>query len=472
MAPIFDKLFKGKAAAPSSASYTSLFAQANAAAGARNLQQAVQLYDRAIAVDPSQPEAYYKRANVLKDLGQFEAAIAGYDQAIERKPDYAFAFCNRGVVEHRRGLLDAALKSLDRAIELAPRDAFAHYNRGLLLQDFHRWDEAIASYDQAIAANPEFPDAQFNRAMALLTVGDFARGLPAWESRWKSAQRLGIGELRQFEQPLWLGEQSLAGQRLLIHKEQGIGDFIQFCRYAPLCAAQGATVILEVHPSLVELLSSLEGVAELVVHGESLPPFDYHCPIMSLPLAFGTTLDTIPAPGPYLSADPARVARWQSLLGPRTAPRVGLVWSGNLRNVPARHRSIRLSDWVPHLPDGFQYFQLQTEVGDADREVLENSDAIFSFDEDFPDFAETAALRQCMDLLITIDTSVAHLSGAMGMKTWTLLSSTPDWRWLRERDDSPWYPTMKLYRQQHAGDWGPVLRRVAADLRQESFEGP
>jgi predicted TPR repeat methyltransferase len=450
-----------------SVSYPELFAQATAAMGARNLEQALQLYERAILADPSQAEAYYKRANVLRELGQLDAAIAGYNQAIERRPDYAFAYCNRGVTEHRGGRMDAALKSFDRAIALEPGDAFAHYNRGLLMQDSHRWEEAIASYDQAIATNPEFADAQFNRAMALLTVGDFARGLPAWEWRWKSAQRLGIGPVRQFQRPLWLGDRSLAGKRLLIHSEQGMGDAIQFCRYAPLCAAQGATVILEAHPALLALLTSLEGVAELVGQGEPLPPFDFHCPIMSLPLALRTTLDTIPAPASYLSADPTRVAHWQSLVGKRTRPRIGLVWSGNLRNVPARHRSIRLSDWAPYLPDGFQYFQLQTEVSDVDREVLEASDRIFSFDEDFRNFAETAALRQCMDLLISIDTSVAHLSGAMGMKTWTLLSSTPDWRWLRDREDSPWYPSMTLYRQRDAADWAPVLRRVEAALRQE-----
>ena len=467
MAPIFDSLFKGKAAARSSAAYPALFAQANDAAAARNLQQALQLYGRAIAADPSQAEVYYKRANVLKDLGQFEAAIADYNQAIERKPDYAFAYCNRGVVEHRQKLMDAARNSFDRAIELDPDDAFPHYNRALLMQDCHRWDEAIASYDRAIATNPQFADAQFNRAMALLTVGDFARGWPAWEWRWKVAQRLGIGKQRNYQQPLWLGEEPIKGQRLLIHSEQGLGDTLQFCRYASLCASQGAAVILEVQPPLIDLLGGLEGVTQLLPMGEPAPPFDYHCPIMSLPLAFHTMGDTIPAAARYLYSDQARVAQWQKMLGERRGPRIGLAWSGNPRNYIDQRRSVRLAELIPHLPPEYQYFQLQTQVRSEDEAALDSSEHIFSFDDELLDFASTAALCDCMDLVISVDTSIAHLSAALGRRTWVPLAQTPDWRWLRDRDDSPWYPSMKLYRQQQAADWEPVLRRVAADLRQE-----
>jgi hypothetical protein len=473
MAPIFDKLFKGKAAAApqaaaaASVDYEALFTQAQSAAVARNFRQAIALYDRAIAADPSRAEAHYKRANALKDLGQSDAAIAGYNQAIELKPDFAFAYCNRGFVEHAQGLMDAALSSFDRAIELDPKDAFPHYNRALVMQDLLRWEEALASYERAVAAQPDFADAQFNRALALLYVGDFAKGWPAWEWRWKNAQRLGIGELRQFRQPLWLGEQSLAGKRLLIHCELGLGDTIQFCRYASLCAAQGATVILEVQPALVELLANLNGVAEIVAKGELLPPFDFHCSVTSLPLAFGTTLATIPAPEKYLKADPARVASWQRLLGERTGPRIGLVWSGNPRNYIDQKRSIPLADWAPQLPSHYQYYQLQTQVRPEDAVTLDTSESIFSFEDDMLDFANTAALCDCMDLVLSVDTSLAHLSAAMGRPTWVPLAATPDWRWMRERTDTPWYASMKLYRQKTAGDWNPVFRQIADDLRKE-----
>jgi Tfp pilus assembly protein PilF len=477
MAPIFDKLFKGKAAATQGSpqaspdQYDTLLAQAGGAAAARNFQQAIQLYDRAIAVDTSRAEGYYKRANVLKDLGQLDAAIAGYNQAIEHKPDYAYAFCNRGFVEHRKGLLDAAERSYEQAIELDPTDAFPHYNRALLLQDRLRWEDAVVSYDRALAANPEFADAQFNRAMALLYLGDFDQGWLAWESRWKNAQRLGIGDERHFKQPLWLGDEALAGKRLLIHSEQGLGDTLQFCRYATLCAQRGATVILEVQPSLVGLLEDLEGVSELYALGEQPPPFDYHCPILSLPLAFRTTLKTIPAPQKYLHGDPDKVAQWQGMLGERRGPRIGLVWSGNPRNYIDQKRSIRLSEWVPHLPADYQYFQLQTQVRTEDEAALDSSECIFSFDDELLDFSSTAALCECMDLVISVDTSLAHLSAGLGRRTWVPLALTPDWRWMRDRQDTPWYPAVRLYRQQTAGDWLPVFDRIAADLRREFPNG-
>lgn len=471
MPPIFEKFFKGKASAePASAlpaQFDALLTQANTAATSRNLQRAIQLYDQANAADPSRAEGYYKRGNVLKDLGQLEAAIASYNQAIERKPDYAYAFCNRGFVEHRLARLDAALASYDQAIALDPTDALVHYNRALLMQDLFRWEEALTSYNRAIGINPEYSDAQYNRAVNLLFLGDYENGWRAYEWRWKNAQRLGIGEVRNFRQPLWLGEQSIAGKRLLLHSEQGLGDTIQFCRYAKLCAAQGATVVLEVQGPLLDLLADLPEASEVLAKGASLPPFDYHCPLMSLPLAFKTTVETIPAPVKYLQSDAVRIDEWHKLLGERTGPRIGLVWSGNPKNIIDQRRSIPLADWVPHLPPEFQYFQLQTQVRQADQDALEASECIFSFNDDLLDFANTAALCQCMDLVLSVDTSLAHLSGALGLKTWLLLACTPDWRWMRNRTDTPWYPGMKLYRQRAPDDWGDVFARIASDLRRE-----
>jgi hypothetical protein len=276
--------------------------------------------------------------------------------------------------------------------------------------------------------------------------------------------------VRNFNEPLWLGDESLAGKRLLLYSEGGLGDTIQFSRYAALCAAQGATVILEVQPPLSALLGNLEGVSRLISRGNALPPFDYHCPLMSLPLALKTTLDTIPAAAKYLHSDPAKVAQWHTLLGERSRPRIGLVWSGNPNNPLDPRRSIRLADWVPHLPAQFQYFCLQKDVRAEDRATLDSSD-LFSFDDDLLGFADTAALCNCMDLVISVDTSLLHLSGALGHRTWLLLPFTPDWRWLRDRSDTPWYPSVKLYRQKAAGDWNELFERVAADLRREFQAG-
>jgi len=465
MPSIFGKLLKRKSAAPNQ--FDSLYMQAAGAAATQDFQRAVQLYDQAIALNPSHAEAYYKRGNMLKNLGRLDAAIASYDQAIERRPDYAYAYCNRGVVQQSLGLTAAALSSYDQAITLDATDAMAHYNRALLMQDCSRWDAALASYNQAISIDPGYADAQHNRSLALLFQGDFENGWRSYEWRWKNAHRLSIGTPRNFTQPLWLGEESIAEKRLLLYSEGGLGDTLQFCRYTALSAAKGATVILEVQPPLFSLLANLEGVSQVIAAGSPLPPFDYQCPLMSLPLAFKTTLDTVPTAPKYLQSDKAKVARWRAVLGERSCPRVGLVWSGNPNNTIDHRRSIRLADWVAHLPPEFEYFCLQKDVRDADSAALKSSPSIVLFDDNLLDFANTAALCECMDVVITVDTSIAHLSGALGRPTWVLLPFTPDWRWMRDRDDSPWYPTAKLYRQKTVGDWNEVFARIATDLDRE-----
>ena len=500
MPSFFDKLFKGKAPAPPTSaspstsqaaatasaaapvspaaptpppavpSFDTLFAQATAAATARDFSRAIPLYDQAIAADPARAEPYYKRANALKDAGRLEAALASYNQAIARKPDYAYAFCNRAFVQQSLGLLGEALSSYDQAIAIEPNDALAHNNRALLLQLLYRWDEALASYDRAIQINPGYADAHYNRSLTALFLGDFAGGWPDFEWRWQVAQRINIGTARNFPQPLWRGEQSLAGKRLLVYSEQGLGDTLQFCRYATLAAAQGAAVILEVQSSLLSLVSTLAGASQVIPTGSPLPPFDYHCPLMSLPLAFETTVQTIPAPGKYLHANPEKVRAWQATLGERHAPRVGLVWSGNPNNPIDVRRSIALAEWIPKLPQGFQYFRLQNDVRAADQAALDASQRIVSLGE-FPSFESTASFCECLDVVVCVDTSVTHLAGALGKRTWVLIPYVPDWRWMRDREDTPWYPSVKLYRQKVAGEWGGVFDRIAADLRHEFQTG-
>lgn len=489
MPSFFEKLFKGGATPDSTPSqpapgqaaeggvtaqapsdptqFDALYAQALSAAASQDFTRAIPLYDQAIAANPTGAEPYYKRANALKDVGRLEDAVASYAQAIERKPDYAYAFCNRGAVQQKLGLLAEAVSSLDQAIALEPTDAVAHYNRALVLQDCSRWEEAVASYDRALALNPQFSGAQYNRALTLLFLGDFERGWPGFEWRWDNAQRLAIGGARSFQEPLWLGHDPIAGKRLLLHDEAGLGDTLQFCRYAKLAAARGATVLLQVQPPLAGLLSNLEGVSQVIPAGGALPPFDYHCPMMSLPLALSTTPDTVPASRSYLQNDAAKVAQWRKRLGERTRPRVGLVWSGNPNNPIDPRRAIRLADWMTHLPPRFEYFCLQKDIRPEDRVARDSSSLIASFDAEIPDFTNTAALCECMDIVISVDTSVAHLSAALGQRTWVLLPAVPDWRWMRDREDTPWYPTMKLYRQKAAGDWDEVFARIAVDLQRK-----
>jgi Tfp pilus assembly protein PilF len=444
-----------------------LYEKAAQATAARNLREALKLLEEVIALDPEWAEPHYKRANVLKDSGELEAAVAGYSDAIARKPDYAYAYCNRGVVLLSLGRSAEAVASLRCATELEPADSLAHYNLALSHQERLEWREALASYDKAIEANPGYADAQYNRAVLLLFMGDFLNGWQAYEWRWENAARLGIGAKRNFHKPGWLGSEPIANKTLLLHAEAGLGDTLQFCRYAPLCAQQDATVILEVPAPLVELVKTLEGVADVIAMGERLPPFDYHCPLMSLPLALGTTLDSVPASTPYLRASEAKVAYWRNRLGESTRPRIGLAWSGNPRNPIDARRSIRLAELLEHLPAGFDYFCLQTELRSADRETLERQKAIVQFEPAQLDIPSTAALCECMDLVISVDTSIAHLSGALGCKTWVLLPRVPDWRWMQNRDDSPWYPSMRLYRQGTPGEWAPPLERIVEDLRGE-----
>jgi len=440
---------------------------AASAAAAGNFERARRLYDEAIALNPAHAESYYKRGNALKNLQQREAALASYDRAIELEPQHAHAYCNRGVVQQSLGWGEAALSSYDRAIGLDAADAIAHYNRALLMQDFCRWDEALIGYDRAVAIDPEFADAQYNRAMALLFLGDFENGWRGFEWRWKNAQRLGIGAPREFTQPLWLGEESIAGKRVLLYSEGGLGDTLQFCRYATLLRDLGATVLLEVQRPLTALLATLDGASQVIGSGSSLPPFDSRCPLMSLPLALKTRVDTIPASPKYLYGDSVKMARWRARLGERRRPRIGLVWSGNPNNTIDPRRSIDLADWLPYLPAEFHYVCLQKDIRTGDQETLAANRWISRFDGEFDDFADTAALCECLDLVVSVDTSVAHLSGALGRPTWILLPFTPDWRWFKDGTDTPWYPTAKLYRQTTVGDWKEVFARIAAQLRRE-----
>lgn len=307
-------------------------------------------------------------------------------------------------------------------------------------------------------------NVRYNRSLISLARGDFENGWREFEARRECSLRHVWRVPRDFKQPLWLGEESIAGKRLLLYGEGGLGDTLQFCRYAALAAAQ-ATVLLEVQPPLLRILDRLAGVTELIAAGTSLPAFDYQCPLMSLPLAFKTTLGTIPA-GQYLYSDPVRVECWRALLGPRSRPRVGIVWSGSA-NKTVHHRSVPLSEWIKYLPRDFEYFSLQTELRAADRRTLQSSSRVVSFDGSSLDFPNTAALIDCMDVVVSIDTSLAHLSGALGRPTWLLLPVAAEWRWLLEREDSPWYPSMKLYRQRSRDNWSEVFARIAVDLHQE-----
>ena len=455
----------------------------------------LECFDKVLALNPGHVQAVCDRASALIELGQLDEAVAGYDHAIRLRADYAEAYSyrgnallalrrtdeaiasfdrsiaiqtspgahlNRGNAYQALGAYQTAIDSYDAAIALRHDYAMAYSNRGVSLKHLHRLDEAIASSGKAIAADPNYADAHWNRGLTYLLKGDLGQGFLGYQWRWETDKFKKIR--RTFAQPLWLGTPSIRGKKLLIHGEQGFGDTIQFARYAELVEQAGGHVVYEVEPPLFSLFQALPGVGTLLRQGDPLPDFDYYCPVMSLPLALQTDTASIPSCRRYLNADDTKRERWAQVLGSKTVPRVGLVWSGSPTHDDDLNRSIGLSALITSLPAGFEYFSLQKDVRTADMTALAGSQHVRHFGEQIVDFADTAALCELMDLVISVDTSVAHLSGALGVPTWVLLTHLPDWRWLLERRDSPWYPSVRLYRQSRARHWDDVLQSVANDL--------
>jgi tetratricopeptide (TPR) repeat protein len=436
---------------------------------------ALSSYDRAIALKADFAEAHSNRGLTLKELNRFDDALSSYDRAIALKPDFAEAHSNRGLVLKELNRFDEALSSYDKAIALKPDFAEAYSNRGLVRQDSHQLDAALADFSRAIALKPDFAVAYFNRAMASLMVGDYQHGWQDYEWRWQGDNGPIIKDARHLAEPCWLGRESIAGKTILLHSEQGYGDTIQFCRYAKWVADCGATVILEVQPPLHALLAGVEGVSQVLTQGDPRPAFDYYCPLMSLPLAFKTTLATLPARTPYIKSDAAKTLYWKEKLGGKSRFRVGLVWSGGFRAHQPElwgindRRNVPLLKFASLKNPGIEFYSLQKgQPAESELEEIlaRNWDGphLTHFAAELRDFADTAALLTQLDLLISVDTSTAHLAGAMGKPVWILNRFDSCWRWLLDRSDSPWYPSARLYRQESAGDWDGVIRRVASDL--------
>ena len=380
-------------------------------------------------------------------------------RALALRPDFVGALSNRAVTLQALDRLDEALASLDRALALDPGSIEALTNRAGVLQELRRFDEALATYDRAVAIAPDNVEAQINRALLLLLTGDFARGWPAYE--WR--RKLASWDASTFAQPEW-SDEDIAGKRLLLHAEQGFGDTIQFARYAALAAARGAEVILAVQASLVPLLGALPGITVVAAGRGQLPAFDLHCPLLSLPRLFGTTLATIPGGVPYIVAPPDRIAAWAPHL-PADGLRVGLTWSGHPANTRDHERSIPFAHLAPLLAvAGTRFVSLQKDVRAADADALWRSGNIVDLRADLRDFADTAAVVAQLDLVITVDTAVAHLAGAMGKPVWVLLPRVPDFRWLLDRATSPWYPSARLFRKGQVDTWDAVIAGVATEL--------
>ena len=395
--------------------------------------------------------------------GRLAEADLLYKKVRKTEPNNVVAIMLSGVLIFQLGQFELSLNLLSRAISLKPDYAEALNNRGNVFKEIKRFDEAMADYDKAISLNPDYAEAHWNKSLQLLLRGEFASGWELYEWRWKRTQF--SSPIREFEQPLWLGKEDLHGKTILLHWEQGLGDTIQFSRYLQEVANLGCKTILEVQKHLFELMKGIEGVDELIPNGADLPPFDFYCPLMSLPLALGTTLETIPSPISYIKSTDDKRAKWSDRLRPKSKPRVGIVWSGSSVHKNDHNRSIALEQILGAVPEGYHLVSLQKEVRENDLDVLEQSKQIQHFGAELDDFTDTAALCELMDVIVSVDTSVAHLAGAMGKPVNLLLPYDPDFRWLLNRCDSPWYPSITLFRQGPERLWEPVLMEINASLQ-------
>jgi tetratricopeptide (TPR) repeat protein len=431
----------------------------------KQLDAAVYSYDKAIAFKLEFAKAYYNRGNALNELKQLDAAVYSYDKAIALKPDFAEAYSNRGIALKELKQLDDAIASYDKAIALKPDYAEAYYNRGTALQELKQLDAAVASCDKAIVLAPDFAEAYWNKSMLLLLTREFVKGFNLYEWRWDEKNTMKWK--RNFSQPLWLGEESLSDKTILIHAEQGLGDTIQFCRYIKMVSDLDAKVIFEVQKPLVRLLKDLPGVSTLIAKGDPLPEFDFHCPLLSLPLAFKTDLNSIPSARSYLEAEVVRIAYWKDRIK-GDGLKIGIAWQGSKGTTVDIGRSFELklfekiatqpnvhlislqkgygSEQLKNMPQGMQVMDLGEEL-DADGAFLDSAAVIIN-----------------LDLVISSDTALAHLAGALGIKTWVALKYVPDWRWMLDRQDSPWYPSLKLYRQEKMDDWSTVFDQMQMDI--------
>jgi len=424
--------------------------------------EAVESCQRALALDPNQPEILTQLGNSLADLGKYGAAVEAHRRALALNPDSAPALLGLGYFFERKGDLASAIDAYRTAVKFNPESSAAHLQLGSAQVLVGNLEEAAAYFERVLQLAPDSAEARAFLGLIHLKQGNFRQGLSEYEDRWSTSY--GFRFRRTFPQPLWKGE-PLEGSRILLHAEQGLGDTLQFVRYVPLVAARGGKVILEVQPRLHRLLAQTPGATEVICRGEVLPEFDWQCPLLSLPLALCTEFDTIPAQIPYLYPDPVQVEVWKQRLAGDSL-RIGLAWSGSPLHPHERWRSIPLEQLAPLTRlEGTRFYSLQMGSPAGQVQQLGPHIHLVDLQNEQKDFADTAAIVANLDLVISIDTSVAHLAGAMGKPVWVLLSKSSDWRWFLDRDDSPWYPTARLFRQSTLGNWQDVMTRVERELR-------
>ncbi|MQR00005.1 tetratricopeptide repeat protein [Glaciimonas soli] len=451
-------------------------------------QDALISIGKALALQPRNAEYWYKKGVTLDQLEEHQEALVCLNQALEYNPESATFYLDRGVILHKLEHYEAALLDHAKGLAMAPHKAEAWGDYGITLSLVGQHEEAIVSYQKALQIMPAYADVIYNQALSKLTLGHFASGWIDYESRWKKSD---AEQTRHSNFPLWQGQEPIRGKRILLWSEQGLGDTIQFCRYALMVAALGAEVILEVNPSLVSIVSSMNQQLptnsiplQIIALGKTVPQVDYQTPLMSLPLVFATDLSNISATllpsvthnyNAYFKAEPSKCTSWQQQNQQhQQAFKIGLIGSGNSNKHKDHNRSIALEQFAPLLDcaqhsnaTAVSFFLLQKEIRNSDKEFLERTPQLHSQAQWIEDFGDTAAIIANLDIVISVDTSVAHLAGALGKPVWILLPSAADWRWLLERNDSPWYPSARLFRQSQAGDWASVIQQVRLALSEQ-----
>jgi tetratricopeptide (TPR) repeat protein len=427
-------------------------------------------YRKALFIDPNNADIFHNLGNTYLEMKQFIEALSSYDKAIDINPYFVDAYLNRGNVLQRLRLLEESLISYNKALEINPKFAQAYSNKATALQELRELDEALINFNKSIEIDPSYPTAYFSKALLLLLIGQFEEGLDLYERRWKDPS---TGQtMRNFIQPVWLGIENIAGKTILLYAEQGLGDTLQFCRYAKLVVKLGAKVLLEVQKPLVRLLHSLGDGIEIFENGSQLPDFDFHCPLMSLPLAFKTRVNTIPINNKYLSCNLDKYNTYKKSLGETKKLRIGIVWSSvsNFKN--DLNRSMSLKEFIEYFPDGkYELVCLQKEIKEEDKQYLNNiRNKLKFYGDDLEDFSDTAALASCVDIVVSTCTSTPHMTAALGIPTWILLSYVPDWRWMLDRSDSPWYKSVKLYRQNQDMKWESPFKEILQDLSDYSLQ--
>jgi tetratricopeptide (TPR) repeat protein len=430
----------------------------------RDFARALVSFDAGLRLESDNVELLNGRGVALLELRRPREALEALDRLLGLAPDHRDALGNRANALLRLNRVVEAVAGYEHALTFAPKNAALLANHAAALRRLDRPHEALMSAMSALSIKPDFAHARFVEAVARLSLGDFSAGWRAYEARWQVGWL--ASQRRDYGAPLWLGDEPLDGKTILLHAEQGLGDTLQFIRYAPILAARGAKIVLEVQAELVRLLSAMPGLAAVVARKQPLPAYDFHCPLLSLPLACGTTLETIPAAMPYVTPAEADVAAWRARL-PRRRTLVGMVWSGERSHDNDLNRSMRLETLLPLLDlPGATFASLQHEVREEDLALLQSRRNVAALGADFKDFADTAAAIAALDAVIAVDTAVAHLAGAMGKPLFLLLPFAADFRWLRGRADSPWYPSARLFRQPQFGDWDGTVERLRHELAQ------